>query len=63
MKIEICSETSSVAIVAVITVAITIVLCTLTTSYNERTKAAFASGYEEATLPGTSATAWVKAKK
>ena len=63
IRIEICSYTSNVLLLCI--AGLTLVACTwiLSRDYTERTCAALAAGYEEATLPGRMDFAWVKAEK
>lgn len=48
------------AVIAGLTIIVVVGLCSH--HYTERTKAAFAAGYEESTLPGSSNISWVKIK-
>jgi roadblock/LC7 domain-containing protein len=63
MKIEMDDNTRAACIVASICAAVLLLALILSTDYTERSKAAFAAGYEEGTVPGFSQSVWVKSRK
>lgn len=62
MKIEICEETRIMIVLCVLVVAVVFGVTFCVDAYNKRVVAAFASGYEEAPVPGTQnvSTGWRK---
>jgi hypothetical protein len=62
MKLELDENAYWACFWVIVCSAVVLIAAILSSDYTERTKAAFAAGYTEATLPGHNGAAWTKPK-
>jgi len=63
MKIEICEDTYWMLVLAIVALAVVACVSICVNGYNDRTKTALSEGYQEAPIPGSHETMWVKSEK